>query len=229
MTFKYVISFLLEPASHLLFLCAVLIQLRIGDAKLRHKVLAIYYLMGFVLLVKIVFTKQNAYLYSLLYLLNSVGLDLYFFSLFETSKKRWLALLPAGVTLFYYLIKTFYVGADPLFPSIGFVISSVGILILIFFFLYQLMTQVKEESLSQSFDFWYICSHLIYQLGAFAIFLTYNNLTSKFLSDQHFSDENRDILIYLWGVHNVLLFLGSLLTLFGILWIAFRRKSSSSQ
>lgn len=227
MTARYLLSYLLEPVSHLLFLCAVLIQLRIGDVKLRHKVLGIYYLLGFSLLVKIVFSKNNSYLYSLLYLLNSVGVGFYFFFLFETSKKRWLALLPAGLTLFYYLIKTFYLSADPLFPSIGFVLSSLGVVVLIFIFLYQLMTHVKEGSLSLSFDFWFICSQLIYHLGAFAIFLTYNNLTSKFLTAQHFSDENRDILRYLWGVHNVLLFLGSLLTLFGILWIAYRRKSSS--
>jgi hypothetical protein len=226
MTVRYIITYLLEPVSHFLFLIALLFYLRMGNAKLWHKVICVYYFIGFVILFKIVFTKYNSYLYSFLYLTTSVSFAFYFYLLLGSSKTRWLALLYGIVTLTYYLIKEVFLGADPLFPSIGYVITSTGIILLIFIFLHQLMTNVKEESLSLNFDFWFICSQLIYQLGSFGIFLTYNHLTAKILPEEHFSDENRYLLTYLWGVHNVLLFLGSLLTWFGILWIVSRRRST---
>jgi len=224
---KYVVSFVLEPTAQFLYLIAISYCLWKVDKSVRFKMIWAYYLIGFLILFKIVFTRHNSYLYSLLYVTTSVGFGFYFYALFESRVKKWFALFPGLITLVYYVSKTI-AGGEPLFPSIGFVISSTGIILLIFIYLNQLMTHVKEDSLSLNFDFWFICSQLVYHLGAFSIFLTYNHLTTKILPTEHYSAKNRELLTYLWGVHNVLLFLGSLLTWFGIVWIVYRRRSTLS-
>jgi hypothetical protein len=225
LSLKYLVSFILEPTAQFLYLAAISYCLWKVDRSNRFKMIWVYYLIGFLILFKILFTRHNSYLYSLLYVTTSVGFGFYFYTLFESRVKKWFAIFPGLITLVYYLTKTI-TGGEPLFPSIGFIISSTGIIILIFIYLYDLMTHVKEDALSRNFDFWFICSQLVYHLGAFGIFLTYNHLTAKILAAEHYSVKNRELLTYLWGVHNVLLFLGSLLTWFGIVWIVSRRRST---
>jgi len=223
---KYLISFLLEPSACFLYWIAVSYCLWRVDRSLRFKIIWVYYLLSSIILVKILFTRGNTHLYSVLYLVTSLGFGSYFRALFQSVVKRRIAVSTGFITLLYYSVKTFILGSERALDSIGFVISSTGIIVLIFIYLYELMTHVKEDSLSQNFDFWFICSQLMYHLGAFGIFLTFNHLTSKILDTEHYSAKNRDLLTYLWGVHNVLLFLGSLLTWFGILWIVSRRRST---
>lgn len=223
---KYLISFLLEPLACFLYLIAISYCWWKVNRSLRFKIIWVYYLLGSFILVKILFTRGNTHLYSLLYLLTSLGFGFYFWALFQSRVNKSIALTTGFITLLYYCVKTFMLGSERALDSVGFVISSIGIIVLIFIYLYDLLTYVKEDSLSQNFDFWFICSQLMYHLGAFGIFLTYNHLTSKILDPTHYSDENRELLTYLWGVHNVLLFLGSLLTWFGILWIVSRRRST---
>jgi hypothetical protein len=218
-TQQWIFSYLLEPFSYFLFFTALLAFLQIRDKKLRHKILTVYYFLGFILLVKIVFTKNNSYLYSYLYLLVSISLSLYFFFLFETQKRRWLTLIPGIATSLYYLVERYSITEAKFFPSIGFVISSTGIILMIFVYFFHLITHVEEESLFQNFDFWFTCSQLMYHLGSFGIFLTYNKLTLTILPTEHYSNENRDLLTYLWGAHNVLLFVGGLITWLGMIWI----------
>jgi hypothetical protein len=221
---RYTITYLLEPISYFLFLSALLCYLRIGNVKLRHKVICIYYLIGFILLAKIVFTRHNAYLYSLVYLLTSIFFAYYFYLLFQARQQKWFAVFTGAITLIYYLYHAFFLKDNILFPSVGYVMTSTGVVILIFLLLNQLMRNVNEDSLTLNFDFWFICSQLIYHLGAFGIFLTYNHLTAKILPTEHFSDENRYLLTNLWGAHNVLLFIASLITCFGVIWILRRNR-----
>ncbi len=222
---QFIFSYLLEPFSYSLYFSALLAYLRIGNNKPKHKILIIYYFLGFTLLVIIVFTKYNSYLYGYLYLLIGISFSLYFFFLFESQKRRWLTLILGVATFLYYLIEWYLMGVEKLFPSIGFVITSTGIILMIFAYFIHLITHVNEESILRNFDFWFMCSQLIYHLGAFGIFLTYNKLTSNILPTEHYSDENRALLTYLWGAHNVLLFMGSLITWFGVLWIIYQNKS----
>jgi hypothetical protein len=228
LSFKYLISYLLEPVAYFLYLLAILFYLLKVGSSLRFKLIWVYYLIGTVILVKILFTLNNTNLYSLLYLITGMGFAFYFYELFHSRIKKRIALFAGLLTVLYYCIRNFLVGSEQALDSIGFVITSTGITILIFIYLNDLMANVKEESLTQNFDFWFICSQLMYHLGAFGIFLTYNHFTSKILGSAYYSDKNRDLLTYLWGVHNVLLLLGSLLTWSGLLWIVYRRRSMSS-
>jgi hypothetical protein len=219
MTLKYIVTSLLEPISYFLFLSAILLYLKSKGGSGRHKVLVIYFLIGLLVLVSTLFVDPNTYLYNYLYLLTSILFSIYFFLLLKSFYKRWLMLVVSGITVLYYLIEQFSISGTSLFPSMGYVIVSTCIVFMIFIYLYQLMTHVKEESLSLNFDFWFVCSQLVYQLGAFGIFLTFNKLTRKILPSEHYSHENRVLLTYLWGAHNVLLFIASLITWVGVIWI----------
>lgn len=163
---------------------------------------------------------SNTYLYNILYLITSLAFSCYFFELLKNHWKRLLAILTSISVLIYYLINI----KEVYFDSIGFVITSTGIIILIFLYLHQIMTNVTEEPLSNNFDFWFICVQLMYYLGSFAIFLSYNYFTYRFFSAGSASSEISTILGYLWVVHNVLLFLGAIITCSGIAWI-YHKKS----
>lgn len=126
----------------------------------------------------------------------------------------------------YFIIYHWIIRNESVFDSMGNVILSTGMVIMVFMFLYQILTNITEESLSANFDFWFVSAQLVYFLGSFIIFLTFSYFTRKILPVELYSNENRDVLTKLWGVHNVLLFLSSLLTLGSVAWITFRKKSS---
>jgi hypothetical protein len=128
----------------------------------------------------------------------------------------------------YYLIEIFRAEPPKVFDSLGFVILSVGIVVMSFLFMHQILTNVTEEPLSWNFDFWFVSSQLLYHLGSFFIFLTYGYLTKKLISSPEYSKQNIFYIRQLWVAHNVLLFLSALMIAGSLLWISFRRKSLSS-
>jgi len=221
---KIIISFFLEPISYFLTFGALLVYLKIKGRQIRHTILVVYQIIGVGLLVGTFFARPNNYLYSYLYLLTGISFSLYFFFLFESHQKRWLTLLIGVLTMLYYSFERFMINGEKLFPSIGFVITSSGILIMVFIYFYLMMRNVSEEPITQNFDFWLMCSQLAYHLGAFGIFLTYNKLTLNILSTEQYSNENRALLTSLWGAHNILLFIGSLITWVGVILIVREHK-----
>lgn len=227
---KFFLSFILEPLSFLLYLGALFFYAWKLDSKFHYRVLCGYYLIATALLVKGVTERStsNTYIYNMMYLITSFFIGYYFFAILKTPLKKGIAVATGVTAIAYYLGSDTVVNNVQLFDSIGHVISSSGIVLLIFLFLHQIMTNVNEEPLSHNFDFWYVCSLLIYHLGSFAIFLSYNYFTQKVLPTENYSDENRTILSYLWVGHNVLLLLGALLTSFGAGWIFYKKKSQFS-
>jgi hypothetical protein len=218
---------MLEPLSYLIYLGALLFYAWRLDRKFHYRVLCGYYLIATALLVKgaTEYSSSNTYIYNMMCLITSMFIGYYFYTILFTPLKKGIAVATGVITIAYYLFSDTTVNNIQLFDSIGHVISSSGIVLLIFLFLHQVMTNVNEEPLSHNFDFWYVCSLLIYHLGAFAIFLSYNYFTRKVLPAENYSDENRTILSYLWVGHNVLLLLGALLTSVGAGLIFYKKKS----
>lgn len=165
---------------------------------------------------------SNTYLYNILYLITSLAFGFYFFEILKNQWKRLVALIAGLSVLIYYFINI----KEVYFDSIGFVITSTGIIVLIFLFLDQIMTNVTEEPLFNNFDFWFICVQLMYHLGSFAIFLSYNYYTHRFFSEGS-PDSFSRMMGYLWVVHNILLFVGSVITCAGVFWIYYRKKKIS--
>lgn len=225
---KYLISYLLESISYFLFFSALAYYISRVDSKTKYWVVCAFYMIGFLVMLKILTPRYyNGFLYNFIYMATSLSFGYFFLVTLKGKLKHWIIVLCCTITLFYYIICSLILG-ERLFDSMGYVISSTGIVIMIFMYLHQVMKNITEKSITLSFDFWFIASQLIYHLGSFGIFLTFNPLTQKVLPEKYFIHENRVILTYLWGVHNVLLFLGSLLTWFGIIWIVSRRRSTLS-
>jgi len=229
MTLKYFTSSLLEPIGYFLLTIALFSFSNFVNKKIRFSLLAIFLGLTFGVLTYMLIKDDdnNTHLYSLIYLLTGTGWCLYFLSLFALRIKKVITILVLVILVSYYLFTNMIMTAPIVFDSIGYVITSCGTILLIFLFYHQLLTTIKEEPLSLNFDFWITSSQLIYCLGAFGIFLTYNHFTVKILPVEHFTRENRRILTYLWGVHNVLLFLASLLVCVGVFWIVYQKKSKN--
>lgn len=218
---KHFLTDFIEPLSFFLSGAAFLFYAWKIDRAIRYKTLVVFYLAGTVLLTGMALTKLNTHFYNLLYPVTSVFLSHYFYSLLQTRLKKTVAILAALITLVYYSFNI----DNPYFDSIGYVIASTGIVVLIFLYLHQVLNHVTEAPLSLNIDFWFVCVQLAYHLGSFAIFLSYNYFTNQYF-EQGKSKETGTILTYLWVVHNVLLFLGAVITSVGIAWI-YRRKSPS--
>lgn len=224
----YVITHLLEPISYLLS-CLVLSFFAFVDNRPRIKILAFYYLLATLIIGKaVLLALPNNSLYSFLSLLTFLCLGVYFYYTLVTSFKRKVVVFICLLDIIYHFINSFVLQQSEVFDSMGYVLLSLGIILMIFMFMHQVLNNVSEEPLAYNFEFWFASSQLVYQLGSFGIFLTYNYLTTKILSSELYSVENRSLLEILWGVHNVLLFLSSLITTGSVLWITSHRKSLSS-
>ncbi len=161
----------------------------------------------------------------MLYLLMGFFMGGYFFFLLMRPWKKGVAVVVGLSTVLYYIYNS-VVNTEPYFDSIGFALTSIGIVILLFIHLHQHLQHIKEERLVLNFTFWFSCVLLFYYFGGFAIFLSFNYFTQKLIADGYLY-ETREILTYLWIVHNVILFLGGIATALGILWISRREYTSS--
>jgi hypothetical protein len=150
-------------------------------------------------------------------------LGLYYRSLFKTSLKKNTATVLVVAASLYLLYKNLILREYALFDSIAFSIISASMVIYALMYFHQLLSNVTEEDIFRDFNFWLTSSFLIYFLGNFIIFLTYHYFTVKILAT--YTQEERDLLTNLWGLHNCLLFTGALTLLLGSVWISYRKKS----
>jgi len=227
---SHFISFLLEPVAYFIYALIFLWIWRQKSRKPRYMILCGYYLAATTLMVKasMVKTDSNIDLYDFLFLLSSICLAAFFYLLYTDRIKKLIAAIIGGAEVIYFIFNNLIFSGSPLFDSTAYVILSSGVAVMIFMYIHELLVNISEQPLLFSFDFWFVSGQIIYHLGSFIIFLTFNYLTKKILPAEFYSHENRAILTKLWGVHNVLLFLGSLLTTGGVAWISFHKKSPSS-
>jgi hypothetical protein len=222
----FAISHVLEPVSYFLSGVFLVYHAR-KDKRVGIKVLSFCYFLSGLLMIKaaMAFTN-NIIIYDLICLLTSIGIGCYFYTILVGRFKRGVVIFICFLNVGYYVVNN-WIYPNHLFDSKAYVLLSSSIVVMAFMFMHQILTHLTEEALSMNFDFWFVCSQLVYFLGAFAIFLTYNYLTQKILPEGFYSKENRLLLTNLWSVHNILLFLSSIITSSGIVWIAYRRKSPS--
>lgn len=150
-------------------------------------------------------------------------LGLYYRGLLQDARKKLVPVICiAGISL-YLLVKVVVLKQYRLFDSIGYSLVSVSVVIYIFLYFHQLLSNVTDQNIFQDFNFWLSAGFLIYFLGNFIIFLTYHYFTLQILAT--YTEAERDMLTNLWGLHNCLLFAGALSLLGGSLWIVYRRRS----
>ena len=167
--------------------------------------------------------KSNIVIYDILFLFTSICLGLYFKSILFGKFKKYLIMAVFASFVLYAFIKLLNYRQTEMFDSVSFSLLSLIITIISFFYFYQTLSNVTEKSLLQSIDFWFVTSLFIYYSGSFIIFLTFYNLTEEVLKN-NYTLKDRILLTNLWGVHNMLLFISSLIFNAGSLWIIFRKK-----
>lgn len=191
-------------------------------------VLIIYYLASsFLMLIATqrVFSNTNNIEVYNLHLLNTSLIYCYFFyKLLEVKKKKWVFLTVAVISVLYYIIKNQVLREIDAFDSLGYSLVSGFIIFCVYLYFRQELKRFDGNEIFLTFNFWYAAALLLYYLGSFIIFLSYYFLTSKIL--ENYTDQQRDTLTLLWGLNNILLFLSSLVTIIGVLWVISRRKSS---
>lgn len=174
--------------------------------------------------------KENIDLYDALLVEGNIFIGLYYFEILKTSikKKVVFAFILIGILNFVY--KLLHFSEIKIFDSLGFSFLSIGVVILFFAYCHQILNEINTEPLSLSFDFWVNLSFIIYYLGSFVIYLTYNHFTNILLT-LVIAKKGRDILspyehilTNLWGVHNILLFISCFCIVFGLIWKTSSKK-----
>lgn len=226
-TFQFFLHNFSEPFCYGIFFLLMLWNTR-SDKHPKWRALVAYYFIATLLMWKAAYAYPNLTLYNLLCLLSSIGIGTYFYYTFISTLKKRIVIVYVIVQSAYYLTDVFRAEPPKVFDSMGFVILSVGVVLMSFLFMHQILTNVTQEPLSWNFDFWFVSSQLFYHLGSFFVFLTYGYLTRKLQISNDYSIENRVYLSQLWLGHNVLLFLSALFIGVSMLWIFFRKKLPSS-
>ena len=222
----YLVSYVLEPVSYAIYLFGLVYYYNKYNSSKTYLVMIIFFVIMIALQVWILSAMEgNLHIYNVFYVVNSAAFSYFFYQLLPGKTGKRVAIGSGVVTLFYFLFNLIVL-RETYFDSMGYAVASLGIIILVFLYYYSRMKNLTEKARTMDFNFWLASSQLIYHLGSFFIFLSLNMFTRNFLAGNN-SYENQRILTSLWGVHNVLLFLSSLLTWYGILWIAFRMKSPS--
>lgn len=168
--------------------------------------------------------NYNIWIYDLTALLTCVCIGVYFYQLYQTRQKKLVVLLLALAYIGYTIFRNLTIEGLRLFDSIGFSLASASVVIYVFMYFHQLLKNVSEISILKDFNFWLAAGYLIYYVGSFIIFVSFYYLTNKVMSSMSRSDTR--LLTALWGLHNVLLFLGALSLLTGSLWVIYRKKSA---
>jgi hypothetical protein len=212
-----------EPIAFLIYLGVFAYYARRWQRVPKYGVVAGYYLVAACLMFAAANMVVNTHLYNVLYLLTAIGLGYYFFSLLGSRTERGVVVLKVTVVIIYFILSAAF-GWDVYLDSRGHALTSLMLLGMMFMYYRQFMRDVRDDSISVNFDFWFVSSQLLYQMGSFGIFLSYNYFTKKILPDGNYTAENRTILTNLWIVHNVLLFLSALITAASLLWKVYRRK-----
>lgn len=216
----------IEPLSFLLPALFILYYARI-DYRSKIKILAGYYTVGCLLMIKANVLHRwgnNIDDYRLMSLLTGLVMGFY---LYASLKDKWHRLI---VVFFVVLNLSYYIGYYLIdynpnaFDSLGYVLTSFGIVVMVFLFMYQTLQNVTDEPLSHNFDFWFVAAQLLYHSGSFIVFLTYGYFTKKIQEVNQYTPANRLLLMSLWNGHNILLLVSALMICTSILWMTWHKK-----
>lgn len=211
-----VVAKFLEPFSYFIYTVTFIIS--IGWKKNVKQFLLLYYAFSTVIIFYaslLAYRKtlgDNNWLYNLFFLITVIALSYYFHETIANRCKKHLIqfILLVNILLFIWydiILKKFWEEYN------NYVVAFCFLSIVLYTFLYfhELITNVNEQSILLDFDFWLISGYLLYFLGAFFVILFYKNA----------SVVQRSVL---WGLHSGILFLSSVITLSGSLWMSYQKK-----
>ena len=209
---RQVLKDLLEPFSYLIYALAIFLMIRKRNSK-GLKRLLIYYVLALPYITWAVLTRLvqiNVTLYNCFFIITVTVFSGYFLSILRGRTKR------AVIGIIFLINLVLFIKADLLYRGFLLIHTDIYAATYLSFIIYTLMyfenviTNVNERNLLTQFDFWLVSGYLLYFFSSFFIILFYDNI-----------DVTQRALI--WSLQNVILFLSSLVTLFGSLWI-YRQK-----
>ena len=212
----------LEPFSYLIYAIVIFLQAKKEKSILR-KVHFCFYFFSFIALSyasKIAWdeTDNNNWIYNIHYIASSLFFGYYFFNLLISRTLKFLS-----ICLYFFsgliLILTSYFITGSFFNSYGSALLFIIVVITCFLYFKQRFLRYKEEKVLLTFDLWIVLGYLLYFLGAFLVILTYSYFTNKLPPEKQY------LLADIWAVQNILLFIASLLSLIGYLWVSSRKVS----
>ena len=118
-----------------------------------------------------------------------------------------------------YLVITF--SSVSLFNSLGAVIISFCVIAITFSYFIQKFKNVELIKIHHTLDFWIVLRFFFLHCTNFFILLYYYYLTKKIFPNGTYEDGV--ILSKLWGLHNIILFISSLIYM-QALWILYQKK-----
>ena len=206
----------LEPLSYLLYTFLTCYKyLSVKTFKI--KVLFAYYLFATLLISYASFLVtegniDNNWIYNLFFFLTICVFSYYFHSiLFSKTKKylvKFLFIINVGFFTYYdVLLKQLF----ETYNNHVFAFCFLSIVVYSLLYFYQLIRNVSELNILYEFDFWLISGYLLYFLSCFFIILVYG----------HAGIGLRRVI---WALQNIILFLSSVITITGNLWINYHRK-----
>lgn len=210
---RHFLKDILEPFSYLIYAIAVFVSLNRGKSIMR-RVLFGYYMLSTFLLIAACYTKEdsiNKLIYNIFFFITICLISYYFKSILFNRMKRHIInfLLVINVMLFIRSDLVFHQLFEYNTEVYG--ITFLSIVIYALFYFDEVIRNVNELNLLHQFNFWLVSGYLLYFLSSFFIILFYYEVDIA----------NR---ASLWSLQNFILFLSSLNTIVGSLWINYQKK-----
>lgn len=181
---------------------------------IRSKVLLVYYLFATLLLFVACYTKVdviNNSIYNIFFFTTIIIFSYYFKSILYNRLKK-------NIIDFLLVINSvLFIKTDLVFNQLSgyntdvYAITFLSIVVYALFYFDQVLRNVNELNLLHQFDFWLVSGYLLYFLSSFFIILFYYEVEIN----------QRAVL---WSLQNFILFLSSVLTITGSLWIYYQKK-----
>jgi len=216
----------LEPLSYFICFVTYFLILRMGE-EFKIKVLFLFFLLATVVMgyssYLVHVQISNIFTYNLVLLpLSIIAFHLYFMQIFRGKIKQACVKVLFLANVAVFIFTTFFSNQAVYFNSIGFSSLGLSVTVCCFLFFHERLSNVSEANIYDSIDFWVICGLFIAYSGSFIVFLTYHYLTLRIMSNPTLKE--RQLLTILWGVPNIFLFINSLISLSGYIWVLYRRK-----
>lgn len=222
-----IITNTLEPVSYFIYFLAFLFHCLVTK-KWNESIAIVFYLFSALIMFYAAYLavqhQQNTLIYNYCLLPGSILFFSWYFGInLHSDTNRKIVFLIFFLNLLLIFFRVIVYGKVNMFDSIGFATLSLSVLVMCFMFFRQSIQEVSEKPLFANFNFWIVCSYLIYFSGSFLVLLTYYYLTEKI--SIAYVHKNRYLLTLLWVIPNILLFTGSLFALTGALWTNYHKRS----
>jgi hypothetical protein len=163
----------------------------------------------------VIYTEKNFdnnWIYNLVFLLTMLVVSWYFRNLlFSKTKKYIVSILTVINVAFFVYYDIFLAQFFNKYNNQVYAFCFLSIVFYSLLYFYQLIRNVTELNILHQFDFWLISGYLLYFLSCFFVILVYGHA-------------HVDLRRVIWAIQNIILFLSSVITITGNLWINYHRK-----